>query len=430
MDTPPQDPRSVFSPPTGLALASLVLGIAALGLSFILLGFLLGAVGAALGIVYLMKKRGPTTMARCGVALSSLGILASIGFGVLYYHYFHMMVGQSWSLVTPTGALTNPASLPASTSMLKSNLVWSVTISGAQALCVGDWESDGSARVLVAAGLTLHVLDLTGAEKSALPLPDRFTAIECGRNKAAGARLLGYTRWGGQVSVIDHSGKIAWSQNAGMGLDGAHWGDLNGDGDDEMIVGKNGFGGLEAFSGGGKKLWAASLANVWCQAIVPPTANGPALVLATDASGSVHVFNAAGSQQNSLRPEGGYYTGMSAGLTGSNSVQILAFSGNAVAAFDQAGKVAWISSALSGTATPGGSNPSAVLGDLAGDGAKEWAFVDGSGDLVIVTTSGQKVSSIPLQGPIQGLGIAPRPGQGSVLVILDGGVAQAYTFGH
>jgi hypothetical protein len=79
---------------------------------------------------------------------------------------------------------------------------------------------------------------LTGVEKSTLPLPDRFTDIECGRNsKSAGTRLFGYTQWGGQVTVIDHSGKISWSHNAGMGLDGAHWGDLKGDGNDDMIVG-------------------------------------------------------------------------------------------------------------------------------------------------------------------------------------------------
>jgi hypothetical protein len=316
-------------------LASLLLGIAALGLSFLLVGFLIGAVGAALGIAFLMKKRGPTTMARFGVGLSLLGILASIGFASLYFHYYHIVSGQFGSVnVAPTGALANPPPLPASSSLLKSNLVWSVTIPGAQALCVGDWETDGSARVLVAAGLTLHVLDLTGFEKSALPLPDRFTAIECGRSKAAAARLLGYTPWGGQVSVIDHAGKVSWSHSAGMGVNGAHWGDLNGDGNDEMIMGMNGFSGLEALSGDGKKLWSASMANVWSQAIVPAAANRPALVLATDAMGSVNVFDAAGHRQSTLRPEGGYYAAMTAGATESNSVQILAVSGNAVVAFD------------------------------------------------------------------------------------------------
>jgi hypothetical protein len=43
MDTPPQDAQSSFPPSTGLALASLLLGIAAVGLSFVLIGFLLAA---------------------------------------------------------------------------------------------------------------------------------------------------------------------------------------------------------------------------------------------------------------------------------------------------------------------------------------------------------------------------------------------------
>jgi hypothetical protein len=94
MEPPPQDARSAFPTPTGLALASLVLGIAALGLSFVLLGILIGAVGAALGIAYLMKKRGPTAMARCGVILSILGMIASIGFAALYYHYFYAFFRQ------------------------------------------------------------------------------------------------------------------------------------------------------------------------------------------------------------------------------------------------------------------------------------------------------------------------------------------------
>jgi hypothetical protein len=428
---PPQDAQDAFPPSTGLALASLVLGIAAVGLSFVLVGILIGMVGATLGVAYLMKKRGPTTMARWGVALSLLGIFASICFAALYFHYYHLMSSTfAGAKVAPTGALSNPSPLPASSNLLKSNLVWSATIPGAQALCVGDWESDGSSRVLVAAGLTLHVLDLAGVEKSTLTLPDQFTTIECGRKKAAGARLLGYTLWGRQLSVIDHAGKVAWSENATLGLDGAHWGDLNGDGNDEMIVGMNGFGGLEALSSDGKKLWSAGMANVWSQAIVPAAANRPALVLATDASGSVNLFDATGHRQNALRPEGGYYTGMTAGVAESNSVQILAFSGNAVAAFDPAGKVAWITSVPSSASSSGNLKANAVLGDFLGDGAKEWAFLDGSGDLVLATTGGQKVASVPIQSSVQGLAVAPRQAQGALLLTLDGGVVRAYSFGH
>jgi hypothetical protein len=431
METTPQDAQSAFPASTGLALASLALGIAAVGLSFLLVGLLAGAVGVALGIAYLSKKRGPTAMARWGVCLSLLGSFASIGFGLLYFHYYHLFAhGQTGGLfnVAATGALANPPPLLASSPLLKSNLVWSATISGAQALCVGDWQSDGSALVLVAAGQTLHVLDLTGAEKTTLPLPERFTTIECGRNKAAGARLLGYTPWGRQVSVIDHFGKNIWNHSAAMGVNGAHWGDLDGDGNDEMIVGLNGFGGLEALSGDGKKLWSASLGNVWSQAFVPAMSNRPALVLATDASGSVNVFDAAGHRQSSLRPSGGYFAAMTAGAVESNAVQILAFSGNAAVAFDQTGTVQWMTSAQSIMANSANPRQLVAMGDLKGDGTKQWVFVDGSGDLVIATTSGQKVSSISNQSSIQGVAVAPRSGQGALLLTLDGGVVRAYSF--
>jgi hypothetical protein len=436
MDKPPQDASADFPPPTGLALASLVVGIAALGLSFILVGFLIGLVGVGLGLAYLAKKRGPKTMARWGVVLSCLGVVASLGFAALYYHYFQLMKGSfAAGTATPTGALAAPAPLPASASLLKSNLVWSVPIPTAMAVCVGDWESDGSARVLVADGSSLHVLDMSGVEKATLTLPQGLTAIECGRSKTAGARLLGYTVWGNNVSVIDHAGKVLWSKNAGSGVDGAHWGDLDGDGNDEMVLSMNGFGGLRALSGDGKKLWSASILNVWSAAIIPRATNGAALVLATDASGSVNVFDASGQRLNSLRPEGGYYTGVAAGMTESNTVQILAFcQTGAATAFDLTGKVAWITSSTSGTTGAAVTADLAAMGDFVGDGAKEWAFIDGTGDIVIATTSGQKIASVPLKGAgpgiSQGFATAPRAGQGCLLVILDGGVVKAYSFGR
>jgi len=430
MEPPPQDAQSAFPPSTGLALASLVLGMAAVGLSFLLLGFLFGLVGLSLGIAYLSKKRGPTTMAYWGVGLSFFGVLASISFALLYFHYYRVMGSTfvSASMAPASPALASPSPLPASASLLKSNLVWSATISGAQAMCVGDWESDGTERVLVAAGTTLHVLDLAGVEKSTLPLPDPFTSMECGRSKSAGARLLGYAPWGQKVSVIDHNGKIAWTQSASMGIDGAHWGDLQGDGNDDMVIGMNGFGGLEVLSSDGKKLWSASLANVWCQAIIPVTVHLPALVLATDASGSVHIFDSAGHNQTALRPEGGYYNGFAAGVGESNLVQILGFSGNAAVAFDGSGKVAWITSASARAAVAGSAHASAVLGDFTGNGTNEWGFIDGSGDLVIATIGGQKVASIPVSNTIEGFAVAPRNGQGALLLTLDNGVMQAWSF--
>jgi peroxiredoxin len=81
------DPGSPLQPQgrLGLAIASLVLGVLAVVLSFLLVGGVLGVVGLILGFVHLKKRRRPNGMACWGVGLSVAGIIAGIGFGVLYY---------------------------------------------------------------------------------------------------------------------------------------------------------------------------------------------------------------------------------------------------------------------------------------------------------------------------------------------------------
>jgi hypothetical protein len=332
---------------------------------------------------------------------------------------------------------------------MKSNLDWTATVPGAQALCAGDWENDGGTRVLVAAGSILDVLDLTGTEISKVQLPDHFMTIECGRNKADGARLLGYTPWGKQVLVIDHEGKRLWDcaasfgvkdghwsdllplplktgpQRKSFGVTGAHWGDLDGDGNDAMFVGMNAVDSLEALSASGKKRWSANVGVAWCQAIVPAAANRPALVVATAAGGSVNLFDAAGQRKTVSRPSGGYFTGVAARAVGSNSIRILAFAANAAVAFDTEGNVAWTSSAMP---TMGYQRACCAAGDFKGDGTTQWVFLDGTGDLVLATTDGKKAGWIPKQSRILGLAVAPRPGQGDLLLILQGVQVQAYSW--
>ena len=166
--------------------------------------------------------------------------------------------------------------------------------------------------MLVSAGSTLHVIELSGVEKSAVPLPESFSLIECGQNKGKGARLLGYGTWAHEVVVVDHAGKKLLQEASVPSREstGRIGGDLRGDGTDELIVGMNGGGGLEAWSADGSKLWSANLGNVWNQAIVPATRDKPARVLATEAGGSVRVFDAKGNPTATLRPNGGYYTQM------------------------------------------------------------------------------------------------------------------------
>jgi peroxiredoxin len=561
------------SPALGLAIASLVLGIVSMVLSFLVFGGFLGLIGLALGLGHLIRKRQPAGMARWGVALSALGLIASIGFAILYYsayvkfaklvqsssqstdvdftkwegviapdisvtaldgqtiklselkgkrvvldfwatwcppcvreipHFIQLYsqtsrdelvivgisdedaktltqfvkkqgvnypIASAKNLPSPYADIqsipttffidrkgviqtvavgyheyndlkrealaTNfpgepkpaPASaptLPDASQMLKPSVLWTKTIPGAQTLCMGDWENDGIPRVLVAAGSTLHVLDLTGAETSSVPLPGRFTLIECGRNKEKGPRLLGYSNWGHEVTVMDHSGTKLWTVSAGSGVDGAHWGDLNGDGTDEMVVGMNGGGGLQAWSADGKKLWSATLGNVWNQAIVSATQTQPARVFATEAGGSVKMFDAQGKQMATMRPNGGYYAQMAACRTADKTIQIAAINGDNTVVFDETGQVAWTATAIGDHA--GWRTCSFAVGDLIGDGTREWAFIDGTGSLVIATSNGQKLSSIAQAKEFAGFAIASRPGQGGILITLANGSVQAYTF--
>jgi len=570
---PDSTPASSSPSYPGLAIASLVLGVLAVVLSFLLLGGVLGLIGLGLGIAHLARKRKPAGMARWGVALSVLGILASVGFVILYYSAYQKFTNEmqsasqnervdftkwegvmapdisvtnldgqavklsalkgkrvvldfwaTWcppcreeiphfiqlfkqtsrddlvivgisdedaktlrefvknqSINYPIASATNlpppysdiqsipttffvdrkgviqtvavgyhdyddlkkealaadvpgepkpapagPQALLDASQVLNPSVLWSTNIPGAGTLCAGNWEDDGTPRVLVAAGSTLHVLDLTGAETSTVPLPGQFTSIECGRNKEQGARLLGYTIWGQEVMVVDRSGKKLWSVHSPVGVDGAHWGDLNGDGADEMIVGMNGGGGLQAWSADGKKLWTAGLLNVWNQAIVPATQDQPARVFATEAGGSVRVFDAQGHPQATLRPSGGYYTQMAACRTAGNAIQIAAINTDQTAVFDETGKIVWTTSAIGNHA--GWRAGSFATGDIKGDGTMEWAFMDGSGNLVIASPSGQRISTIPHAKEWTSFAIASRPGKSGVLVALAKGAVQAYAF--
>lgn len=72
----------------GFAVASLTLGILAVCLSFLVVGILFGIAGLVFGIAHVQGKRGPRAMAWWGVGFSALGIIAALGFGVLFYQGF------------------------------------------------------------------------------------------------------------------------------------------------------------------------------------------------------------------------------------------------------------------------------------------------------------------------------------------------------
>ncbi len=431
MDVPPQIDRAGFGPSSGKALACLIAGIIAIGLSFMVVGMIFGLAGVGIGITSLNRNEGGRTMARWGIGLSVFGIVASIGFAILYKSFISSFANMNGAVkgsppATPSAKLSSPSPLPAAKSMFKTTVLWSNTIPGAVAMTVGDWDGAGSAEILVVSGQTLHVLDLAGVEKSQVNLPGLYTVIEYGHSKSKGSRLLGYTApWGRNLSVIDHNGKEAWNQSAWLGMNGAHWADLKSDGEEGVVIGYNGPRGIAAYSSEGKDLWKVRMGNVWSHAFVPPTLLHPGAIAACEASGSVVLINLAGKALPPLRPEGGYFTQVAAGLMESNAVQMLGFANGAVVAFDESGTASWISPAAWNTT---GKPAIAISGDLLGDKTSEWIFSDARGDLEIATSSGSQAGIISRKSAILGAAVTPRKGAGGLLLVLDGGTIWAYSF--
>lgn len=305
--------------------------------------------------------------------------------------------------------------------------LWTKPDVAGQGLCSGDWDGDGQADILVSLpGKKLQVFGIDGALKATVSLPKDFTMLEVGQHKD-GLRLLGYANWGHEVTVVDRTGKELWSYASGSGVNGAHWGNIAGDGNDEMIIGMNGGGGLHAVSPEGKRLWAFSkIGNVWNQAIVPARTNSPGMIFATEAGGSIKVLDATGTLIRTLRPKGKYFSQMNAArVDDARAVQGIA-TGEITVAFDADGKIVW--------STPGKVDhagwraSSFAFGDVDGNGSGDWAFYDSSGTLLLVSASGELLGRLPGQGKSRAFILVPTKSGKAILALLNATRLEAFRF--
>jgi len=312
--------------------------------------------------------------------------------------------------------------------LLDSTEVWSNSIPGGSALCTGDWDGDGLPEILVLdSSKKLHVFGADGVKKTALSLPEQFGVIECGKAMQKGVRLLGYAKFGRKVSVMDVTGKEIWHYSATFGADGAHWGDLDGDGTDEMIIGMNGFGGLQAVAADGKKMWRAAGGNIWGQAVVPASKERGATIFASDASGSIRIFDGKGQPLRTVRPGKEYCTQVAAArIDREGSIQALALGQDKIIAFDSNGRVAWSTPVSQNSSS--WANVTFASGDVNGDGFSEWVFLDPAGDLVLASTSGEKLGAVSGFSGVNGFAIVPEPSGRGQLVTLNGGRLRAFRF--
>jgi thiol-disulfide isomerase/thioredoxin len=312
---------------------------------------------------------------------------------------------------------------------------WSLPLDTAQAVCAGDWDGDGVDEILVADPTpTLHVIGRDGQKKESISLPGAFAMFELGRHRESGPRLLGFEGAGGRkIVVVGRDGKELWSYGSLLGVDGAHWGDLDGDGADEMVVGMNGFGGLHAVSADGKKLWKKGLGNVWNQAVVSAQGDHPAFVFATEASGTIRVFDAQGNPIRTLRPSGRYYSQMTAAaMDSSGAIQIMAIGkgmqgedDSRVIVCDETGSVAW--TATCQESMTAWTSVNFASGDVNGDGIREWVYRESDASLIVASAQGDGLCTLPVPERIEGFAVAAEPsGKGLVAVLKGNHALTAY----
>jgi peroxiredoxin len=303
-------------------------------------------------------------------------------------------------------------------------LQWTLNIPGAVAVCAGNWGSDGKEKILVADNnKNLHIIGVEGQIQSSITMPEVFGQIEIGRNKQNGYRLLGYSNWGHHVTVVDTNGIKLWEYEAKMGVDGAHWGDLDGDNNDEMIIGMNGSGGLHAVSSDGMQRWKVSnIGNVWNQAVVTGRDPENTLVFATEAGGTIRVYDSNGQTVRTLRPLGKYYSQMTASLIDANDdIQVVAIGDHeTVVVFNPAGQITWTTSGLKQSSWR---ISNFDCDDMDGDGRKDWAFFEANGDLVIAASDGTKLAFLPAQKGVEGFLICSGLNGGALVTMSKGEIS-------
>jgi peroxiredoxin len=304
---------------------------------------------------------------------------------------------------------------------------WTLNIPGAVSICAGNWGNDGKEKILVADNnRTLHIIGAEGQIQGSITIPEIFRQIEIGKYKQNGYRLLGYSNWGHKVTVVDTNGIKLWEYPSMVGVNGAHWGDLDGDNNDEMIIGMNGFGGLHAVSCDGKQRWKVSaIGNVWNQSIVAGRDPKNTLVFATEAGGTIRVYDSNGQTVRTLHPLGKYYAQMTASLVDTNdNIQVVAIGADGtVVAFNPTGQMAWTTSSLKQSSWR---TSNFACGDMDGDGRKDWAFLEANGDLVIATSDGTKLAFLPEQKGIEGFLICSGL-NGGTLVTMSKGQINSYS---
>jgi hypothetical protein len=251
----------------------------------------------------------------------------------------------SWS-----GCGGDPSLKEASAYAPSPDSVWSVGVDHSVALAVGDWDGTEGDEVLVLHDdATVTVFDLTGAEVDRVELDASagyFHELLLGQT-SDGIRLSVFGVWDDQVETFAADGTHLFAVEGDQGVDSARWGDHDGDGSDDLLIGYNGPSGIARYSHTGVLTGAVGtgpgwgdapdyspelLGNVWSLDIAPADGEQPGVVAAIDGTHPVLIDRSmAPVERVQLSTD---VTVVEAFRTDGGAVQVVTVEGARVVAFD------------------------------------------------------------------------------------------------
>ena len=181
-------------------------------------------------------------------------------------------------------------------------LAWSVP--GRWGGIVAD-ERAGSAFVSTSAAM----FEIDSAGRTVREIPSRPGARLRSARFVSGRALLSFGVWSPQLNVYDEKGALLWAYPPAApssGIDDVAAVDLDGDGNDEVIIGFNGGTGVHVLNSKGTAVWTSTaIGNVWHVAGGDLRGNGKAQVVTTSGLGQIHIFADDGASRRDIAP--GFY---------------------------------------------------------------------------------------------------------------------------
>jgi hypothetical protein len=413
----------------------LVLGIFSLITSIFLVGILLGLAGIILAIVQLRRPASGRRWLWWGLGVSVAGTLLGVGIAG-FYMYLISGYGDSLMMLpkplkdTSGEPIDNLAVLKPQYKMVQT---WEKASTDTQYITTGDWDEDGKADILLLGNKGIvSVLSDKNENKGAIKIEPQFSTIELGQAGPGKVLLSAHAIWGDKLNAYDTTGKVCWSYPVSQGVSGAHWGDINGDGKEEIILGMSMLGGICALDGDGRLVWKNSrILNILNHAVISASSTQPSLVAASDLTGSLSVFDGkTGKLQYKMNTPLGYIYPMNAtDVDGQGNLQILTQAVNLSSKATNNilvsnGKILWKYDVREEEA--GWMNLQFSHGDWDGDGIQDWAFKLHPYRLIVVSGKGNVLGDLKLQDEKAIFALMTRKGEKGLLLVQDGNTLKAY----